>query len=221
MNDEIKINISPTSGSAIGSTAGSEFLMPASSVVVAELMQIPNSPSQSQKEYIRQVLIGEIGDVVNHHKWLSFGLITAGIEFLGKCLDVADLDMHKEGFSGRDFRKAVDQLFPAEYKQYNDLENTKTFTYDLYTELRCGLNHSTLPKAKIALSERVHHKQLYISVDKSLSAEIYAKKHLTVNGGVLILIAEDFFEDFKNACESVIKKLESGEINEKFYVKLV
>ena len=39
------------------------------------------------REHIENYWIGEVGDLVEKHAFMSFGVIGAGIEFLGKCLD--------------------------------------------------------------------------------------------------------------------------------------
>lgn len=37
-------------------------------------------------EFIKTVLINEIGDIVDRHKYLSFGVVSQGIELLGACV---------------------------------------------------------------------------------------------------------------------------------------
>lgn len=50
------------------------------------------------KEFIANVLINEIGDILQHHHFLSFILICSGIEFLGKCWDdkLKELDIGRK-----------------------------------------------------------------------------------------------------------------------------
>jgi len=158
----------------------------------------------TQTEFIKKVLIDEIGDILLNHKFLSFGLIATGIELLGTCIESPKNSFYIQGESGNRFRLAIDQLFPSEYKRYNNLKNVNNFNCDLYIELRCGMNHSLLPKSKIALTERkFNHKNLSSSGDK------------------LLLVAEDFFEDFRNACNQVIQKIDNGEIKERFSLNLI
>ncbi len=158
-----------------------------------------------EKEYINQVLINEIGGILKAgYKWLSFGLITAGIEFLGICLDSEPPFTTRRGVSEERFRLAIKELFPKKYMQFNCRKLTKdSATYDLYNELRCGVNHTTFPTQRVALSEILHN-----------------TKHLTIgSNGHLIMVAEDFFNDFKLACEEVIRRLDNGTINPKLGLK--
>lgn len=42
---------------------------------------------KSVKEHIQNYWINEVSDLVRNHAFMSFGIISVGIEFLGKCLD--------------------------------------------------------------------------------------------------------------------------------------
>jgi len=151
--------------------------------------------SMTQKEFIQNVLIIEIEDIVNKHQYLSFGIITAGIELLGILIESPKNSFWIRDKSSSRFNNAIGDLFPAEYHQYKKL---------LYEELRCGMNHAILPKANIALSERKH-----------------GDKNLSYKNNQLVLVAEDFFEDYKKACEKVIDMLDKGTIKNRFSLNLV
>lgn len=184
-------------------------LQNASASVIGFIETPINTNTMNQRDYINKVLIDGIGEVTKNQKWLSYGLITSGIEFLGICLD-KKFDFFEPGHSEDRFKDAIDKLFPIEYKKYNNLAKSKQATYDLYKELRCGLNHTTFPQAKIGLSEKAHHKKIY---------ELGGKMNLTIsNTGHLILVVEDFYEDFVGACEQVITQIEKGNIEEKIYL---
>lgn len=172
--------------------------------MVGAFTSLPNAYTLGEKEYINQVLIKEIGGVLSGYKWLSFGLITAGIEFLGICLDNKDPFARAFGLSEDRFRLAIKELFPQKYSQFNvKIATPSTTAYDLYSELRCGVNHTTFPTPRIALSEHAHN-----------------AKHLSIGpNGHLILVAEDLYEDFKQACEEVIRRLDAGTIVEKIGLK--
>jgi len=154
----------------------------------------------TQEKYIRQVLIDEIGDVVNQHKWLSFILICSGIEFLGGCLDTNQRDLNTSGRSKKRFNTAIFMLFPQDYHQYI---NKGKDNVGLYAQLRCGMNHVTLPGLNVALSER--------------KSQI---PNLSILENRLVLIAEDFYDDFKNACQKIISMLENGEIQPTFCISV-
>jgi len=66
-------------------------------------------------EFIRGVLISEFGDITDRHKYLSFGVISQGIELLGACLDEHEFD--KQGVSRNRFDLAL-TLFPDEYDEF-------------------------------------------------------------------------------------------------------
>ena len=152
----------------------------------------------TQKEYIKGVLIDEIGDVVKNHAFLSFTLIASAIEFLGICIDSSN-SFFTSNSSGDRFRNAIDKLFPDRYKKYN----YKDSLFDLYRELRCGVCHSTVAKTTIGFSERKHgSKHLFIGPDRRL-----------------VLVAEDFYDDFKKACENVIEMINDKTIQEKIYIQ--
>ena len=144
----------------------------------------------NQKEFIRNVLISETEDIVNKHQYLSFGIITAGIELLGILTESPKNGFWIKNKSSSRFKNAIKDLFLVEYDVYKEL---------LYVELRCGMNHAILPKANIALSERKH-----------------GHRNLSYKNNQLVLVAEDFFEDYKKACEKVIDMLDEDIIKERF-----
>ncbi len=130
------------------------------------------------KEFIRHVLINEIGDIVRSHPYLSFTLIAIGIEFLGKCLS-EHKDWHKIK-PERAFQMGLN-LMAEEEPMYN--------TLNLRDELRNGFAHGLIPKSKIALSE-VKHGGL----------------HFSERSGKTVLVAEILFRDFVRACKKVLEK---------------
>jgi len=151
----------------------------------------------TQKEFINHVLINEIGDVVDHHKWLSFILICSGIEFLGGCIDGEEKNLNAERRSSKRFNAAILKLFPIQYHKF-----VKDGKDGIYAQLRCGMNHVALPGMQIALSER----------SSGLA-------NLTDNNSRTVIIAEDFYNDFKKACQSIIKLIEDGSISETFEIR--
>ena len=61
------------------------------------------------KDFIKKVLIKEVGELVESKPYIAFALMAIGIEFLGKCLDVKQQDWNK-GSSKKNFNKAIDTL---------------------------------------------------------------------------------------------------------------
>lgn len=149
----------------------------------------------TQREFIKNVLMAETEDIVKRHPYLSFGIITPGIELLGILIESPHESFWIKNKSARRFKDAIVNLFPPEYHEHKDL---------LFKELRCGMNHAVLPKANIALSERKH-----------------GHENLSYKNNQLVLIAEDFFEDYEKACEKVINMLDREIIKDRFSLNLV
>lgn len=127
------------------------------------------------KEFIQNVIISEYRDIVFRHPYLSFALLSIGIEFLGKCM----LTNYKTWQIKPDtaFKKGVDLLSEIDAR-YSSID---------LKELRNGFAHTLIPK-KIALSEIKHGA---IHFDKNPQ-------------GKVILVAEFFFRDIIIACKKVI-----------------
>ena len=130
------------------------------------------------KEFIESVLINEMKDVVFRHPYLSFLLISVGVEFLGKCLltdhqDWNDIRPEKAFEEGAGLLYKID----SRYKELN-----------LRDELRNGFAHTFIPKSKIALSE----------------VRSGAKNFQIHSSGKTVLVVEEFYRDFVVACREVI-----------------
>ena len=131
---------------------------------------------QYPKEFIRSTLIEEIGEITKTNAYLSFVLIAIGIEFLGRCIDDSAKNWNKRKVSEKAFDSAIKKLMPK-YRPYR-----------LYPLLRCGLAHYLAPQKGLVLSELKHG-----TVNLSVASD-----------GTLTLNIEDFYNDFKCACEKVI-----------------
>jgi hypothetical protein len=129
------------------------------------------------KEFIEVVLINETGAIHIDYPYISFGIMAVGIEFLGKCLNSSE-DWHKS--NKNDIENAINTLDSLKkYRPY--LKSHK-----LADSLRNGMLHSFVPKPNISLSSKEQAQNLY------------------ERNGILNLKCEDFYQDFKNACEEVI-----------------
>lgn len=151
-------------------------------------------------DFIKQTLMAEFRQIQrdeNHH-YLSFSLIAQGIEFLGACMDSDDFG--KQHVSERRFRAAISQLFPAKYHGYNG----KGVPHDLYGSLRCSLLHVVLPKADVELIQRGEKKKF--SADHLEIKNIRGRDRL-------VLVSEDFLQDFHGACRKVIKQIRAGTLS--------
>lgn len=146
------------------------------------------------KDFIQKVFVEEIGGLVQSHPYISFVLMGVGLEFLGKCLDKDLNNWNISNRSASDFNKTF-EIIPShrKYAQYNE-------KYNLYSAFRCGLLHSGAPKYAITLSSKGEC------------------GHLVEQGNRLNLKAEDFYEDFKEACLYVINDeyTDGDKINQSF-----
>lgn len=133
------------------------------------------------KQFVKEVLIDEIGEIIKKHPYLSFTLITSGIEFLGICVDKSSR-WSDQGKSRKHFYDCIDKLFPKKYQ---------AIKVQLYKDLRCGLMHSQLP-GNFKLTEL---KNDPIGVLKY-------EDHLVKNQ--YILVVDYFYFDFVQACQKVI-----------------
>lgn len=156
-------------------------------------------------ELIEIVLIQEFRELVYTHKfhYLSFVLICNGIEFLGACLDDKH-EFQQQGRSGKRFRKAIEELFPKNYRKLA-IKGTES---DLYDIMRNNLTHTLIPSSKIGLTHRV----------EAAKEDV---KHLSLseNKYQIRLICEDLYDDFEKACNEVIKKTHGKEFkHHKMYI---
>jgi len=139
------------------------------------------------KEFIEHVLIHELRDIVFRHPYLSFALISIGIEFLGKCM-----------LTENKFQKWNNINPDKAYKKGTELMleiDTAYSSVDL-KELRNGFAHTLLPK-KVLLSELKH-------------GAIHFEKR---TDGKTILVAEILYRDFVIACQKVLNT--TFDINDK------
>lgn len=153
-------------------------------------------------QFINDLLIGEIGRLVNDCKshYFAFSLISQGIELLGACFDNHDFEAKR--MSEKRFKKAINELFVplnSLYGTYNQDESA----FCLYKNLRCSLIHQVRP-GKIGLT---HRKESVRETTKHLQiSKIEKQKYL-------IIVIEELYNDFKCACEEVIRRIRNGQLS--------
>ena len=150
----------------------------------------------SAKEFIKSYFIDGVYNLTTSSPYFAFIIMGIGIEFLGKCLDNALDNWVEPNRSKTDFEKAINDIPPLQkYIPYLDPNG-----YFLYRAYRCGLAHSAVPNHQITLSSKTE------------------LGHLIENNNRLNLKIEDFYEDFKAACEFVIALTEDmdNKINKPF-----
>ncbi len=152
-------------------------------------------------DFIQKILIDEFKEIQQEEgrHYISFCLICQGIEFLGACLDSEPFSA--KGLNAPRFRKAIDDLFPTSYHPLNQGTGKP---FDLYEVFRCGLMHVILPGSRLELIRRTEKTN-------------FNTHHLEVKEirGMdrLVLVLEDLFEDYENACDEIIARISDGRLS--------
>ena len=142
------------------------------------------------RHFIEQVFLAELSLIVRNHHFISFSLIGLGTEFLGACLD--NYDFEERNLSGLRFRTAVRALYPAAYHGHADL---------LANHLRNGFAHQFRPGTRLELTKRSE-------------APSRGWNHLQLTAeGRICLVAEDLYQDFAEACKSVVRDIDAGKLS--------
>jgi hypothetical protein len=149
------------------------------------------------EDFINAVIKDNISKMVKTDglQYLSFGVMSSMIEFMGACFD--DHDFFEPGKSEKRFKKAINELNSfREYRKHNDGD------HDIYKNLRCGMAHIGKPGKGIAFTE--------------LKDSDDCDKHLKVcncNDGTkrLILVCEYFFCDLNMAAKELLDRMKSND----------
>jgi hypothetical protein len=147
------------------------------------------------EEFINTVLLHDLALMISFPslRYLSFGLVADGIEFLGACTD--KYHFQEKGRSERRFRRGIERFLKgidARYSQYN----SPSSPYYLYKNLRRAMVHMVWPQSWLALTTR----------DEATKVG-HAHLEIDPHAGKLVLVAEDFYADFTLACEALKARL--------------
>jgi hypothetical protein len=151
-------------------------------------------------DFIQKVLIDEFKEIQQEeiNPYISFNLICQGIEFLGSCLDSEPFSA--KGLSAPRFRRAIYDLFPELYHQFNQGSGKP---FDLYENLRCGLWHVILADSRLELIQRS---------DKAKSNANHLEIMEIREIDRLVLVLEDLFDDYEKACKEIIARISDGRL---------
>ncbi|MBK7182139.1 MAG: hypothetical protein IPI30_10790 [Saprospiraceae bacterium] len=148
---------------------------------------------------IEKVLIQEIRSIVYDHKgpaYVKFVLLAVGIEFLGACVDESPFDKKN---SEKRFNSALMKLFKNIYHKYAK-KNSNVYFYE---QFRCSFVHQFKPGPDIVITHREESKR-------------EGTTHLmNISNGQLVIVLEDFYDDFENACKKFIRYSNEGKITNK------
>lgn len=154
-------------------------------------MNITDKTILTTQDSISTIILGELRSIIYEHSgsaYIKFLNIIICIEFLGACID--NHPFNEDTHSKDRFNDALIKLFNKKYSQFAKSDNP----YYLYEQLRCPFIHRLKPSKLIALTHRAE------SIKEGT-------KHLTpTEGGLLVLVLEDFFEDLEKACGVLIEK---------------
>jgi hypothetical protein len=161
-------------------------------------------------ETTKSILIGELKSIIYNHNgsaYIKFLNLAIGIEYLGACLDHYPFD--KDGESEKRFNEALKKLFNKKYEKYAKKGSDVYF----FEDFRCPFVHQLRPGKKIVLTHR-----------KESNDE--GTRHLTpLETGELVFVLEDFFDDFEDAANRLIRQFKDGTITNKKgdqgFIKLV
>jgi len=152
-----------------------------------------NENNLSAKEFIQKVFIEETGHLVDagfYH--FAFVIMAQGIETLGSFLDTKPLKAREQ--SKLRFSHAVNRLMPKDYSPLNN-------NHKLYDQLRASLAHTFTASRSLLLTSKDNPE--------------FGKKHLQIADEKLILVAENFYSDFKKACLRLLNGMDKGIITDK------
>ena len=147
----------------------------------------------TSKDFIKKIYIDEVGRLTDagfYH--FAFVIMAQGLEVLGSFLDAKPLKARDQ--SKLRFSNAINRLMPKEYAILNN-------SHKLYDQLRASLAHTFTVSRHIYLTSR--------------SDKDFGKKHLQEIDDKLILVAEDFYSDFKKACDRLFEGMKKGLIAER------
>ena len=147
------------------------------------------------KDFILKIYVDNLEEIVNTHRYhyISFGLLGTGIEFLGKCLNETEnltWHEHKTGLPRRNFDMTLTSLM-TRYGPYKD-------TYRLCDSLRNGMAHAFQPKNMIELTHENEARERGW-VDLRINSS-----------GRLVLVCENLYDDFKEACLEVMRRIDAN-----------
>ncbi|MEO9477225.1 MAG: hypothetical protein ABJG41_16890 [Cyclobacteriaceae bacterium] len=159
---------------------------------------------------VERILIAELKSMVYDHQgsaFIKFINIAVGIEYFGACLDVhAFQDFNK---SEERFNNALKKLFPKKYEKYAKSGAEIYF----FRDFRGTFIHQIRPGKNVVVTHRNESKR---------EGTTHLKK---TKSGDLVLVLEDFFDDFEKAGKALIKKAKDGKLptkkDQQNYIRLV
>ena len=154
-------------------------------------MLTESKTSLSIQEFVERVLLRDLRRMIYEAKlhYLGFGSIAVGIEFLGACVD--DHPFGASRHSAARFERGITDFMTKADSRY------EKHHHRLYNYLRCGIAHVMRPTGKVLFTSReesVHDQTHHFQI---------------INDDQLLLVCEDFYDDFATSCQALIAQLPS------------
>ena len=147
----------------------------------------------NSKGFIQKVFINDIERLINAELYhFAFVIMAQGLEVLGSFLDEKPLKAKDQ--SKLRFSHAINRLMPKEYASLNN-------NHRLYDQLRASLAHTFTSGRYVFLTSKSNIE--------------FGNKHLQNRNDKLILVAEDFYSDYRKACYRLLEGMEKGFISDK------
>lgn len=144
--------------------------------------------------FVQDILIDAVKKMQDDGSlYLSGVVMASGVEVLGAILGTAppsSTPVSRERMSEQRFNDAITSLFPASYHRL------QARTPGLYAGWRCWGVHQLAPGGYGFLGAQ--------------EARAKGIAHLSERGGVVVLVCEELYADYANACRKVLARLLTG-----------
>lgn len=113
----------------------------------------------------------DIKSLVESNPYLAFFVLSAAIEFIARCRCCLT-DFHYGERNGKRYLDAIDEIEALRpYRKFKKKKG-KGYTNTLYSSIRCGLLHSSMPNSGIILSSEENELDRNVIGCKSLYSDI-------------------------------------------------
>lgn len=132
-----------------------------------------NLSAMSLKEFGDKLINEYIEPLVISNPYLAFMVLSASIEFIGKCRHrLKKPHMNGTKVQNNMFVDAIDNINALSPYRAFDYKTSKGHSNKLYTSLRCGLLHAAMPNVGIILSSEENEIERNVVGCKSLYSDI-------------------------------------------------
>lgn len=111
-----------------------------------------SNDAMTLEQYVNKLINEDLSKLVNDNPYFVFIVMSSAIDYIARCRDIPE-NFHDDKYGSiQGYVDAIENLNAfAKYRIFNVLKG-KGHTNILYTTLRCGLLHATMPNYGIILS---------------------------------------------------------------------